>query len=132
LDQLLHLFCYRFVLDYWLLDYALHLFYTVSVDDLLHDYLHLDWFLYDAVYLHDFLYYLRHFNDLLHRLDYWHYLLNYSVNWLITNLYVVSDVWSRDIFYSLYDLLYKFLNLDNFRHFYSNLYYLFNNLVDRN
>lgn len=132
LDYLLNYFLHCFVLNNRFLDDYLYLFYSLFVKRLLSDYFNFDWPLYYVVNLHNFLYYLWHLHDLLHCLDDRNDFLNYSVYRLVSNLDVVLNVWSHDIFYPLDDFLNDFLYFNNFGNFNSNLNDFLDDSIDWN
>lgn len=81
--------------------------------------------------LYNFLNDLRYFNNLLDYLDDRHYFFDNSINWLISDFDMVSDVWGWDILNSFNDLLNDFLNFNYFRNFDSYFHNFFNDLVNR-
>ena len=72
------------------------------------------------------------FDNFLDYLNNGDHFFNDSVNRLIPDFDVVSDVWCRDILDSFDNLFDNFLNFDDFRDFNSDLNDFLNDLVNRN
>jgi len=130
LNNFLNDLFYCSVFNNWLLDYFLDFFDSISINGFLDNDFDLYWLFNDIMNLDNLLNDLGNFNNLLNSLNNWDNLLYYSVNWLISNFNMVSNIRSWNILNSLDDLLNNLLNLNNFWHFNPHLNNLLNDLVD--
>ena len=117
-DGYLNNFLYNFfncpVLNNGLFNNSFNFFDLISVNNFLDNDFHFNWLLNYVMNLNNFLYNSWNFNYLLNDLDNWNNFLYYPVNRLISDLDVVSNVWSWNILDSLNDLFNNFLNFNDF------------------